>query len=133
MRTKEMRDQMNLCKTPLKYEVVSIHYLNRGLTFYGIYLNTYGKNSQIQSLNEIKRLVGNDPSLTPELRAYLNEQGTAQFLTIREAELIAKLLNKLPEKECAYCGEPFKTGIDRCYCSKHQHREGPAKGEYVED
>ena len=117
----------------LEYEVVEIRNLNRRLTFYGIYLNTYGENSQIQSLGEIKRLVENDPSLTNELRAYLNEQGTALFSTVRDAKLIADLLNKLPEKTCAYCGEPFKTGCDRCYCPKHQHREGPADGQYVED
>jgi hypothetical protein len=118
----------------VKYEVVLIHILDRQLTFYGVYLNTYGENSQIQSLNEIKRLVGNDPGLSNELRAYLNEQGTALFNTLGDAKRIADLLNKLPEKTCAYCGAPFKTGCDRCYCPKHQHRESPnSEGEYVEE
>ena len=76
------------------FEVVRIENLDRGVTFFGIYMNTGGIHSRVLELSDIKRRLGAKISaLSGELTAYLDEKGAALFETEQAAREIAKLLN----------------------------------------
>ena len=90
-----------------QYEIVEIRNPKRERTHYGIYLNQYGSNSRILTLQEIHEKLFPPitrprlplspflPSfiLTKRLRAYLKEQGTALFEDIADAEAVVGLIN----------------------------------------
>jgi len=80
-----------------EYEAICVHVLDRRVTYYGVFLNTYGGKSRLLTGHEIIDRLGRGLrhiELGPDIKSVLRENRVALFETEQQARQVTEMLKE---------------------------------------